>query len=84
MAYGDFKDLPRTKPSDKMLRGKAFNIANNLKYDGYKKGLASMIYKIFDKKSIVCADENDNMSNPKLAKEIRKQTIRKFEKSKGH
>ena len=43
-----------------------------------------MIYKIFDKKSIVFADENDNMSNPKLAKEIHKQTIRKFEKSKVH
>ena len=84
MAYGDLKDLLRTKPSDKMLRGKAFNVANNLKYDGFKKGLASMIYKFFDKKSIVFADENDKMSNRKLAKEIHKQTTRKFEKNKVH
>ena len=32
-----------------MLRDKAFNIAKNPKYDGYKRGLASMVYKYFDK-----------------------------------
>ena len=35
MAYGDFKDLTRSTTSDKILRDKAFNIAINLKYDGY-------------------------------------------------
>ena len=35
MAYGDFKDLKRRTASDKTLRGKAFNIAKNPKYDGY-------------------------------------------------
>ena len=52
MAYGDFKDLKRTTASDKVLRDKAFNIAKNSKYDGYQIGLASMVYKFFDKKSI--------------------------------
>ena len=28
-----------------------FNIAENLKYDGYQRGLASMVYNFFDKKS---------------------------------
>ena len=51
MAYGDFKDLKRRTASDKVLRDKAFNIAKNPKYDGYKRGLASMVYKFFDKKS---------------------------------
>ena len=51
MAYGDFKDLTRRTFSDKFLRDKAFNIAKNPKYDGYQRGLASMIYKFFDKKS---------------------------------
>ena len=37
MAYGDFKDLPRRIASDKVLLDKAFNIAKNTKYDGYKK-----------------------------------------------
>ena len=29
---------------------KAFDIAKNLKYDGYQRGLASMVYIFFDKK----------------------------------
>ena len=36
MAYGDFKDLKRTTFSDKILRNKAFNIANNPKYNRYQ------------------------------------------------
>ena len=47
MAYGDFEDLKRRTFSDKVLRDKAFNIAKNLKYDGYKKGLTSMVYNFF-------------------------------------
>ena len=50
MAYQDFKDLARRTGSDKILRDKAFNIANNPKYDGYQRSLASMVYKFFDKK----------------------------------
>ena len=49
MAYGDFKDIYRRKASDKVLRDKAFNIAKNPKYDGYQRGLLSMVYKSFDK-----------------------------------
>ena len=51
MIDGDFKDLARTTDSDKILRDKAFNIAKNPNYDGYQRGLASMVYKFFDKKS---------------------------------
>ena len=51
MAYGDFKDLARRTVSDKVLRDKAFNIAKNPKYDGYQRGLGSLVYKFFDKKS---------------------------------
>ena len=47
MAYGDFKDLARRTASNKVLRDKAFNIAKNPKYDGYQRGLAFMVYKIF-------------------------------------
>ena len=50
LAYGDFKDLVRRTASNKILRDKAFNIAKN-KYDGYQRGLASMVYKFFDKTS---------------------------------
>ena len=51
MAYGDSKDLFRRTVSDKILGDKAFDIANNPKYDGYRKFLASLIYNFFDKKS---------------------------------
>ena len=51
MAYGDFKDLKRRTASDKILRDEVFNIAKNPKYGGYQRGLASMVYKFFDKKS---------------------------------
>ena len=34
-----------------MLRNKAFKIAIDQKYDGYQRGLASMIYNFFDKTS---------------------------------
>ena len=49
MANGDFKDLARRTASDKILHDKAFNIAKNLKCDGYQRSLASVVYKFFDK-----------------------------------
>ena len=53
MAYGDFKGVNRRAAAHKMLCGKAFNISKNLKYDGHQRGLASMVYKFFDKKSFL-------------------------------
>ena len=91
MAYGDFKDLKRRTASDKILRDKAFNIAKNPKYDGYQRGLASMVYKFFDKKSTLLTDKsvagggvanNEIKQNFKLAEELHKPIIRKFKKRK--
>ena len=48
MVYGDFKDLKRRTQSNKVLNDKAFEIANNSKYVGYQRGLASMVYKFSD------------------------------------
>ena len=78
MAYGDFKYLARRAASDKVLRGKAFNIAKNPKYDGYQRGLASMVYKFFDKKSKGSGVNIPLESNEELAKELHKPIIRKF------
>ena len=52
MAYGKSKDLVKRTQSDKVLRDKAFKIASSPKYNGYQRGLASMVYKFFDKKSM--------------------------------
>ena len=51
MAYGKSKELTESTPSDKVLRDKAFKIASDLKYNGYQRGLASMVYKFWNKKS---------------------------------
>ena len=84
MVYRDFKDLARRTFSDKVLRDKAFNIAKNPKYDGYQRGLASMVSKFFDTKSagsgIVNNNNNNNKQNIQLAKELHKPIIRNFKK----
>ena len=78
MAYGDFKDLERRTDSDKILRDKAFNMAKNPKYDGYQRGLASMVYKFFDKKSKGSGVNIEVKHNEQLAEELHKPIIRKF------
>ena len=52
-AYSDSKGLTKRTVADKILRNRAFNIAKDQKYDEYQRGLASMVYKFFDKKSAV-------------------------------
>ena len=84
MAYGDFKDLTRRTVSDEILRDKAFNIAKYPKYNGYQRGLASMVYKCFDKKTSGGATKIENMLNKELADELHKPIIRKFKKRKVH
>ena len=76
MAYGNFKNLKRRTASDKILRDKAFNIAKNPKYDGYQRGIASMVYKSFDKKSKGGGIANE--PNYQLANELHKPVIKKF------
>ena len=82
MAYGDFKDLAKRIAADKVLRDKAFNLAKNSKYDGYRRGLASMVDKYFDKKTKGSRLAN-NKENIQLADELHKPNIRKFKKRKG-
>ena len=76
IAYGKSKDLTKGTQSDKVLRDKAFKIANGPKYDGYKRGLFSMVYKFFDKKS--SGSGADAEPNYQLANELHRQIIRKF------
>ena len=82
MAYGDFKDTERRTFPDKILRDKAFNIAKNTKYDGYQRGLASMVYKFFDKKTKGSGVNIPLEFNEQLARELHKPIIREFKKRK--
>ena len=81
MVYGDFKDLPKRIAADKVLRDKAFKIVSDRKYVGYQRGLASMVYKFFDKKSQGKGLAN-NKENVQLANELHKPIIKKFNKRK--
>ena len=93
-AYTNNKDLLNRTRADKSLRYKAYGIANNPQYDGYQRGLASMVYKFFDTKAFLpdrktvrsgmtksSSLEHVN-ENIKLANELHKPIIRKFNKRK--
>ena len=73
MSYGKSKDLAKRTQSDKVLRDKAFAIASDPKYDGCQRGLASMLYKFFDKKSSGGGTVNE--PNYQLANELHKPII---------
>ena len=80
MAYCKSEDLQKIIQSDKVSRDKAFKIAKNPKNDGYQRGLASIVYKFFDKKS--SGSGITNGPNYQLAEELHKPIIRKFKKRK--
>ena len=91
--YSDSKDLTIRTVADKILKNKAFDIAKDPKYDGYQRGLASMVYKFFDskvaspdKKSVGSGAKRVNTKitpqSEQLAEELHKPIIRKFKKRK--
>ena len=83
MAYGDFKDLAKGAAADKVLRDYAFNIAKDPKYDGYQRGLASVVYTFFDKKTAGSSIKS-MQQNEKLAEELHKSIIKKLKKRKAY
>ena len=83
-AYADHKDLINRTKSYKVLRDEAYDIASNSEYDGYQRGLASMVYKFFDKKSMGSGIKKDTTKSSSLilANELHKPVIKKFNKRK--
>ena len=94
-AYADHKDLANRTEADKVLRDKAYDIASNSEYGGYQRGLASMVYKCFDKKSAAEPSSLESMgsgfkklkntiksSSSILADELHKPVIKKIDKIK--
>ena len=73
MAYVDFKNLSRTTAVDKVIRDTAFNFDKN---DGYQRGLPTMVYKYFIKKTSCDPVRSKIKSNQELAEKLRKQIIR--------
>ena len=81
-AYANHKDLINRTEADKVLRDKAYNIASDPEYDGYQRGVASMVYKFFDKKSVGSGINTIKSSSSILADELHKPVIRKLKKRK--
>ena len=94
-AYADHKDLIKRTEADKVLRDKAYDIASNPEYDGYQRGLASMVYKFFDKKATAepsakrvigsgttKSKDTTKSSSLILADEFHKPVIKKINKRK--
>ena len=86
MAYKGFKDLVRRTTSDKVFCDTTFNINKDPKYDRYQRGLASMVYKFFDKQSkgsgFKYVVKNEIKQNEQLAEELHKRITGTFEKRK--
>ena len=80
MTHGKSKDLANRTQSGKVFRDKAFKIASDPKYDEYQRGLASIVYKVFDKKSAGSGASVE--PNYQLANELHKQIIKKFNRRK--
>ena len=74
-AYADNKDLINRTRADNVLRDKAYDIASNPEYDGYERGLESMVYKFFDKKTMGSGAVEPSL---KLADELHKPIIKIF------
>ena len=66
---------------DKILKNKGFDISKDPKYNGYQRGLASMVYKFFDSK-VSGSGAKLISQNKQLVNELHKPIIRKFEKRK--
>ena len=80
MAYGKSKGLAKRTQSEQVLGDKAFKIASDPKYNGYQRGLASIVQKLFDKKS--CGSGVDTEPSYQLANDLRRQIIKQFKRQK--
>ena len=76
-AYSDSKELAKRTISDKILKVRAYEIARNRGYDGYRGGLASMVYEFFDKKTGPRISANEQ-----LAEELHKPVIKNQKEEK--
>ena len=66
------------------MLNKEFDIPKNPKYDGYQRGLASMVYNFFYQRTSGGVITNENITNKELAEESQKQIIEKLNERKAH
>ena len=85
-AYAKYKDVENRLIADDKLKNSAYDIASNPEYDGYQRGLASMVYKFFNLKvaprNKTILGKGTEVVNKILAEELHRPAIRKFNKRK--
>ena len=81
-AYSISKNLTKRTATDKKLRNRAYQIAKDPEYDGYQRGLASIVYKFFDKKSKGAGIKYKIKENQQSANKLHKPIIAKFKRRK--
>ena len=88
-AYSDSKNLAKRTILDTILKNKikiiTYKIAVNVKYDGYQRWLASMVYRYFDKKTGLGEIETSKAGasvNEELVQELDKPVIKKIKRKK--
>ena len=77
-AYSDSKDLTKRTISDKILKDRVYKITRNRKYNGYQRALASMVHKIFDKKTRLVESLNEELHKPVIKKFKRRKVYARF------
>ena len=78
MFFHDSKELAQRTISDKALKERAYEVAVNAKYDWYQRGLASIVNKIFAKKTGLGTSVNEE-----VAQELQKPVIKKLKERKS-
>ena len=79
MTYNKYKDLKGRTQSDIVFKNKGYKIAVNPRYDGFRRALASMVWKFFKRKKVL---KGSSLNNEKLADELHKPIIKNFKRRK--
>ena len=78
-AYSDSEYLAKRTVSDKILQDRSYEIAINVKYDGFQRVLGSIVYNFFEKK---LGAETKVSANEELAQESHEPVFQKFKRKK--
>lgn len=87
MSTADYEDLAKWRASTKILRYKAFYIANDSQYDRYQKGHTSIVSNFHIKQNTgtvvinkASMSFNSTKRNQQFPDQLNKSIIRKFQK----
>ena len=83
-SYAKYKDRLNRKQSDIVLKNKALKITTDPRFNGYQRGLASMVYKFFNERTKGSGInlKANSLNNEILAEELHKPIMKNFKRRK--